>query len=141
MKKIIQNVIFVCAMLAVGAVKADTLYEVETSGLVFKDTLSVEVFSDPDYPNITCYVNLPSRTLSFEDQTDVAMQCVSAPFESGVELTSRKNVFSQKKSWFFKNMVIDRVYDKEHMNMVYVSYTKKMDGDNASSAITVVSVL
>lgn len=50
MKKIIQNVIFVCAMLAVGAVKADTLYEVETSGLVFKDTLSVEVFSDPDYP-------------------------------------------------------------------------------------------
>ena len=141
MKKIIQNVMFVCAMLAVGAVKADTLYEVETSGLIFKDTLSVEVFSDPDYPNITCYVNLPSRSMSIEDQTDVAMQCVTAPFESGVELTSRKNIFSQKKSWFFKNMVIDRVYDKEHMNMVYVSSTKKMDGDNASSAITVVPVL
>lgn len=79
--------------------------------------------------------------MSIEDQTDVAMQCVTSPFELGVELTSRKNVFSQKKSWFFKNMVIDRVYDKEHMNMVYVSYTKKMDGDNASSAITVVPVL
>ncbi|BES53102.1 protein CreA [Aeromonas phage phiWae14] len=141
MKKFIQGLMFVCAMLTIGAVKADTLYEVETSGLVFKDTLSVEVFTDPDYPNVTCYVNLPSRSLSFEDQTDVAMQCVSAPFESGVELTSRKNIFSQKKGLFFKSMVIDRVYDKEHMNMVYVSYTKKMDGDNASSAITVVPVL
>ena len=141
MKKFAQAVMFIGAMLTIGAVKAETLYEIKTSGLVFKDTLSVEVFTDPDYSNITCYVNMPSRTLSFEDQTDVAMQCVAAPFKSDVELTSRKNLFSQKKGLFFKNMVIDRVYDRNHKNMVYVSYTKKMSGDNASSAITVVPVL
>lgn len=139
MKSFIQGILFIGCMLAIGVVKANILYEVKTSGLVFKDTLSVETFTDPDYPNVTCYVNLPSRTLSFDDQTDIAMQCVASKFLD-IELKSRKNVFSQKKGIFFKNMIIDRVYDDEHANMVYVSYTKKMSGDNASSAITVVPV-
>ena len=98
------------------------------------------MFNDPDYPNVTCYVNLPDRALDWDDQTDTAMSCVAtAPF-GDVPLKSRRNVFSAKKGLFFKHLQTDRVYDEQNGVLVYLSYTKKTDGDNASSAVTVVTV-
>ena len=127
-------------LVAVTAAQAEVIYSAETTGLVFKDKIHVEMFNDPDYPNVTCYVNLPDRALDWDDQTDTAMSCVSTgKFEA--EPTTRMNVFISKKGLFFKNMRIDRIYDKKNNVLVYMSYTKKVSGDNASSAVTAVPVL
>lgn len=118
---------------------ADIIYSAETSGLVFKDKIHVDRFNDPDYPEIACYVNLPDRALDWDEQSDTAMTCVATGPIKG-ELTSRGNIFASKKGLFFKELRTDRIYDAENHVLVYMSYTKKMDGDNASSAITAVHV-
>ncbi len=127
-------------LVAVTAAQAEVIYSAETTGLVFKDKIHVEMFNDPDYPNVTCYVNLPDRALDWDDQTDTAMSCVTTASFGNVPLKSRRNVFSAKKGLFFKHLQTDRVYDEQNGVLVYLSYTKKTDGDNASSAVTVVNV-
>lgn len=137
MKKLILG-----AMLAMAAVsaQANIIYSAETSGLVFKDKIHVDQFNDPDYPNVACYVNLPDRALDWDEQSDTAMTCVTTgPFKG--ELSSKQNVFRSKKGIFFKALQVDRIYDADNNVMVYMSYTKKTDGDNASSAITAIPVI
>ena len=127
-------------LMAAATAQANIIYSAETSGLIFKDKIHVDMFNDPDYPQIACYVNLPDRALDWDEQSDTAMTCVATGPIKG-ELTSRQNIFASKKGLFFKTLQTDRIYDAENNVLVYMSYTKKVDGDNASSAITAVPVL
>lgn len=118
---------------------ADVINEVTTSGLLIKDTLETHRLVDENV-GVTCYLNLPSRTLSIEDQSDVAMQCIKTSNVDPVNYKSGKSVFKSAKSWFFKSNHVDRIYDRSSHAMIYISYNKKMSGDNASSAISVVKL-
>ena len=135
MKKI--KFLMCLCLLFVSSVSATVINTVQTSGVLFKDTLETHMLYDKE-SNIACYLNLPSRTLSIEDQSDVAMDCVKLGDASSY--TSKKMLFNMSKSWFFKNNVIDRIYDSSNNTMVYISYNRKMSGDNASSAISVVKL-
>lgn len=127
-------------LVAVTAARAEVIYSAETTGLVFKDKIHVEMFNDPDYPNVTCYVNLPDRALDWDDQTDTAMSCVTTASFGNADLVSKRDVFNARKNPFTKVMKVDRIYDHKNNVMVYLSYTRKVSGDNASSAITAVPV-
>ncbi|MBL4693366.1 MAG: CreA family protein [Magnetovibrio sp.] len=49
------------------------------------------------------------------------------------------DVFRQSKNiLFFKTMHVDRFYDKARNVLVYISYTSKLTGKNASHSISVV---
>lgn len=122
-----------------GQVLADKLYEVKTSGIMIKDSLEVHVMDDPTIDGITCYYTLPKRSLSFEDQTNTSISCRQVGRING-NLTSKKNVMSASKSWFFKSLKMDRIYDKKRNVLIYVTYTKKLAGDNASNSISVVPI-
>lgn len=127
-------------LVAVTAAQAEVIYSAETTGLVFKDKIHVEMFNDPDYPNVTCYVNLSDRALDWDDQTDTAMSCVTTASFGNADLVSKRDVFNARKNPFTKVMKVDRIYDHKNNVMVYLSYTRKVSGDNASSAITAVPV-
>ena len=118
---------------------AETLYSAKTSGLVFKDEIHLEVFDDPDHPDISCYVALPDRSFKFDEQSDTALTCVNRGRAIATPGT-RQNVFKSSKGIFFKYMVVDRIYDSRRNVFVYMSYTKKMGGDNASAGISVVPI-
>jgi len=75
--------------------------------------------------------------MSFEDQTNSSISCRQVGTISGT-LTSAKSVFSAKKGAWFKSFRVDRFYDKSRNVMVYLAYTKKLSGDNASHSISVV---
>ena len=137
MKKIFAGIVIGLLCLS-WKLHAETIYTAKTSGLVFKDEIHVDVFSDPDYPEVSCYVALPDRAFKFDEQSDTELTCnVKEPIT--VPLSSRTNVFSSSKGIFFKHMVVDRIYDKKRGLLVYMSYTKKMEGDNASAGLTVVN--
>lgn len=122
-----------------GAASAERLFSVTTSGIFIKDKIHVEVFDDPTIKGISCYINLPDRGFSFDDQSDTALACRQVGPIVG-DLTNEENVFGKSKGLFFKAMTVDRHYDAKRNVMVYISYTKKMSGDNASSSISVVPI-
>lgn len=142
MKKYLSMVmalVFSCTMMMAVPVHAERIAKIETSGLIFKDSLEVHAFDDPYIDGVTCYVNLPKRTLSIEDQSNTSISCRKVGEISGT-LKSRQKIFKQKKSWFIKSLYIDRIYDRKRNVLVYVSYTKKLSGDNASNSISVVAL-
>lgn len=137
--KLFKRVLLVIACVMPMCSNADVINDVATSGFLIKDTLETHRLID-DESGITCYLNLPSRTLSIEDQSDVAMACVKTSNVDPKNYKSSRSVFKSAKSWFFKSNQVDRIYDRSQNAMVYISYNKKMSGDNASSAISVVKL-
>lgn len=124
------------SMLSLTA-NAEMIARVETSGMFFKDHLEIHAFNDPTIKGISCYVTMPKRSLSFEDQSNSSISCRQVGTISG-NLTAAKSVFTGSKGAFFKSFRVDRFYDKARNVMVYLAYTKKLSGDNASHSISVV---
>lgn len=130
---------FFIFMLCCSNVYSEQLGKISTSGLVFKDYLEIHAFDDPNISGITCYVTAPKRSLHFVDQTDSSISCRKTGKIIG-NLVSKSKIFKQKKSWFIKSMFVDRIYDKKRNVLIYISYTKKLSGDNANNSISVVVV-
>jgi CreA protein len=120
-------------------VQAEMLHKVKTSGMMIKDSLEIHAMDDPDIKGVTCYYTLPKRTLSVEDQTDSSISCRQVGPISG-ELSTKESIMKSSKSWFIKELYIDRIYDKGRNVLIYVSYTKKLTGDNANNSISVVPI-
>jgi len=118
---------------------AEKIGTIATSGWIIKDTLEVHAFNDTDIEGVTCYVTLPKRTLSIEDQTDTSISCRKVGKVSG-DISSSARIFKNKKSWFMKSLYIDRIYDRKRNVLVYVSYTAKLSGDNANNSVSVVAL-
>ncbi|CAN0190215.1 unnamed protein product [Pylaiella littoralis] len=112
--------------------------EISASGLVFKDKLNVEAFEDPQVKGVTLYLSDFSRPVAdklmngdiFSDPSSAGLFCVrSGPMEVKAGLNSSKEgeeLFKEDRS-FFKSIVVRRIYDKEANNVVYVSYSSKLD--------------
>ncbi len=134
-----KTVIMVVMAMAflVSTASAEMLYKAKTSGMVMKDSIELHVVDDPDIKGVSCYFTLPKRSMSFVDQTNTSISCRKVGPISG-KMTNRKKVFSASKSWMVKKLVIDRIYDKKRNALIYMSYTKKMSGDNASNSVSVV---
>ena len=129
--------VLIAGLLAASTVHAEKLHEVKTSGMVIKDALEVHAFDDPDIKGITCYYTLPKKPLSVEDQTDSSVSCRQVGPISG-NLSTKSSIMEASKSWFVKELRLDRIYDKGRNVLVYLTYTKKLSGDNANNSISVV---
>lgn len=119
------------------ALSAEKLYVTKTSGILIKDSIEVHAFDDPYISGITCYFTLSKRSLSIEDQTDTSISCRQVGPVNG-KLATQSNIMNASKSWFFKSLKMDRIYDSKRNVLIYFTYTKKMSGDNASNSISVV---
>eukprot|EP00903_Cladosiphon_okamuranus_P018685 g17198.t1 len=129
-----------------GASDKRAVGEISASGLVFKDKLNVEAFPDPKVKGVTLYLSDFSRPVAdkllngdmFSDPSSAALFCVrSGPMEVVDGLNSSKEgeeLFKEDRS-FFKSIVVRRLYDKEANNVVYVSYSSKLDaGSDANKS-------
>ncbi|CAM9230854.1 unnamed protein product [Choristocarpus tenellus] len=117
---------------------------IPTSGLIFKDTLNVEAFSDPKVDGVTLYLSDFTRPVSdklmngdfFSDPSSASMTCVrSGPMKVQDDTTTSKEgqeLFKEDRS-FFKSIVVRRLYDKEEGNLVYVAYSSKIDPNTDSN--------
>jgi CreA protein len=120
-----------------SAADADTIGTVTTSGILFKDSIAIKAFDDPDYPGIVCYVTMPDRSLSWDDPSDTSISCRLVG-ERPKSPAARADVFSEAKNPFFKVTRVDRFYDAKRDVLVYLSYTRKSSGENHSHSNSVV---
>jgi len=120
-----------------SAADADTIGAVTTSGIIFKDSITIKAFDDPDYPGIVCYVTMPERSLSWNDPSDTSISCRLVG-DKPTNPAPRADVFSEAKNPFFKVTRVDRFYDARRGVLVYLSYTRKTSGENHSHSNSVV---
>ncbi|MBL4888404.1 MAG: CreA family protein [Candidatus Lindowbacteria bacterium] len=138
MKKLILAMI-IAASPALSPAFAESIGSVQTSGFIFKDSVTIHAVDDPTITGVTCYVTTTEiGGPNLEDPTDSSLACRQTGTVTGT-LTAREDVFKQSKNiLFFKTMHVDRFYDKKRNVLVYISYTSKLTGKNASHSISVV---
>jgi CreA protein len=139
MKKMLSIlVLFMIMAHNVSIANGETIGESKSSGLFLKDTISVNAFDDPDYPEIVCYTtDVEIGGPNLENPSNSSISCRLIDTFKG-KPTTKKDVFSKSKSPFFKRLTVDRFYDKKRNVLIYLSYTKKISGSNASHSVSVV---
>ncbi|AUS02924.1 CreA protein [Vibrio phage 2.275.O._10N.286.54.E11] len=135
MKKVLLGL-----MLAVtfGA-QADQIGKVTTSGIFFKDSIEIYEFQDPTVDGIACHITYADKSFSTDNPTDSSISCRQTKqvlTSKGPIGSDKENIFKKSKSLFFKVMKVDRFYDEKNNTLVYISYTKKAEGNNAAHAIS-----
>jgi len=125
-------------LLATPAV-AEPIGTVQTSGMIFKDSVTIHAVDDPTIGGITCYVTSTEiGGPNLEDPTDSSIACRQTGAITGT-LGPAEDVFKRSKNiLFFKTMHVDRFFDQKRNVLVYISYTSKLTGVNASHSISVV---
>ena len=113
--------------------------EVQTSGLVFKDTLRVEAFNDPKVQGVQLYLSDFQRPVTeklakgdvFSDPSQGGLTCSRAGKVVVTSAASRsldgEEVFSESRSLVFKSLKVRRLVDKEGQNVVYAVYSQRLD--------------
>ena len=134
MKKVIFMMVAMVMSFSAGAYEVG---KVKTSGMIMKDSIEIHGFLDPTLTGVGCHVTLPKKSLSFSDPTNSSVSCRQvSPTITGDYTANVKNLFKAKKNLFFKTMRVDRFYDATTNSLVYITYTKKLTGDNASHSIS-----
>lgn len=122
-----------------SAAIAEEIGTVTTKGLIFKDSITISAFDDPDYPYVTCYVTTADRSLSFENPSDSSIACrLIGESNKNDNIVDKSDVFKSGLNLFFKYQKVDRFYDPTRNVLVYISYVRATGGENHSHAISVV---
>jgi catabolite regulation protein CreA len=112
--------------------------EIAGSGIFFKDTLNVESFDDPKVKGVTLYISNFQRPLNerltkdfFNDPSFASVACAkTGPVAIADNIAIGKGgeeVFEENRSLLFKQLRVQRIYDKEKNTVIYVSFNTRLD--------------
>jgi len=120
--------------------------QLKGSGLVFKDTLTVERFEDPKVKGVVLYISNFERPVTekftkgnfFNDPSQSSVACArtgqKVAIASNINKTPQgEEVFEESRSLMFKTLRVQRVYDEEKKTAVYVSYSTRLDKNDDSN--------
>jgi len=124
--------------MAALASESRVIGEIKGSGLIFKDTLTIESFEDPKVRGVRLYISTFQRPLAerlskdfFSDPSYASVSCAkTGPVQIADNIAMGKEgeeVFEESRSLLFKTLRVQRVYDKETNTMVYVSFNTRFD--------------
>jgi len=109
----------------------------------------ISAFDDPKINGVTCYVARP-RTggikggLGFaEDPSIASVSCSqTGPIKFVDEIDGDEDgekVFDESRSFIFKSLQIDRIYDKENGSLIYVARTTRIIEGSPATSLSVVA--
>ena len=109
----------------------------------------VSAFNDPKVNGITCYIARPKTGgikggLGLaEDPSIASVSCAqTGPIVYNGKIdtgTDGEEVFDESRSFIFKTLKINRLYDKENGTLVYVARTTKVINGSPMTALSVVA--
>ncbi|CEM11152.1 unnamed protein product [Vitrella brassicaformis CCMP3155] len=119
--------------------------EIAGSGLIFKDTLNVEAWSDPKVEGVTIYIADFARPITerfqkdfFSDPTSVSLTCAqSGPVKISPSASRSKDgeeVISEARSLLFKSIKVRRLIDEKSNNIIYVAYSTRFGDDDSNKS-------
>jgi CreA protein len=144
------------AALALAACVASSVRAADEPDLIFKrstvfkwltpnDKLATYGLDDPDVDGVACHFTVPERgglkgwLGVAEEVSDISLACRQiGPIRIKQKFGQGEDVFSQRRSLFFKKMQIVRGCDEKRNVLVYMVYSDKLiEGSPKNSTSTV----
>lgn len=111
------------------------------------DRIEIEVFDDPDFHNISCYLSyakkggLGESINAEEDTSEVSIACIKRSNEKIVVAPEKQNpteIYKRRASMVLKTTQVVRHYDSKRNSFVYLVYSDKvLDGSPKNSVSAV----
>lgn len=109
----------------------------------------VEAVTDPKIKGITCHVTYFDRSIIdrlskgnwFEDPSNNSIACrQTGPIEIGdIDLSKEgEEVFREGMSLIWKQLVVNRIYDRENDTLIYLIHSRQVVDGSAKMAISTV---
>ncbi|HMQ57646.1 MAG TPA: CreA family protein [Rhizobiaceae bacterium] len=109
----------------------------------------IDAISDPKVAGVTCHIAYFDRGLIdrfqkgnwFEDPSNSSIACrqtgkiVIGDIETG---KGGEEVFREGRSLIWKQLVVNRIYDKENNTLIYLSHSRQVQDGSAKMAISTV---
>ncbi|MCA1968168.1 MAG: CreA family protein [Rhizobium sp.] len=142
---------FLSTSLALAALAAPA--SAETVGKVGVDWVGndivVEAVTDPKIKGVTCHVTYFDRSIIdrlskgnwFEDPSNNSIACrQTGPIEIGdIDLSKEgEEVFREGMSLIWKQLVVNRIYDKANDTLIYLIHSRQVVDGSAKMAISTV---
>lgn len=109
----------------------------------------ITAFDDPKVKGVTCYVARPKTggikgAIGFaEDPSIASVSCAqTGPISFSGKIDSDdsgEEVFDESRSFIFKSLEINRIYDQENGSLVYVARTTRIIEGSPDTSISVVA--
>lgn len=111
--------------------------------------LIIEAVPDPKIGGIICHVAYFQRGLIdrlqqgnwFEDPSNASISCAATGqiTVGRIELDRNgESMFDERRSLFFKRIVVNRVYDKANNTLIYVAFGREIQKGSAKMSISTV---
>ncbi len=148
-------ILFSAAMVSISA-QAEEIGSVSTVWKLVgpNHKIIVEVFDDPDIPNVSCWVSRPktggiSGAVGLaEDPSYGSIACRQrGPIVLSEELKRRLvretedggvKVFQERTSPIFKTMQVTRMYDAQRNTLIYIEWSDKLVEGSPKNSLSVV---
>lgn len=136
-KKILVIICFIVMTVNSNSYAEEVIGEVKANGMIFKDTIQIIAFDDPDITGITLYITSYNRSLSFSESGRSSISVRKVGVVSG-KITSKNNIYKNSRNPFFRETIIDRFYDKKRNVLVYLSYQDSVSSEKSYHQVSVV---
>lgn len=132
---------------ATSAVRAEEVGKVGVDWM--GNDIVVDAVSDPKVKGVTCHVTYFDRGMLdrlkngnwFEDPSNNSIACrQTGPIEiSDIDLSKEgEEVFKQGMSLIWKQLVVNRIYDKANNTLIYLVHSRQIVDGSAKMAISTV---
>jgi CreA protein len=134
-------------MMGVSTTLAEEVGEVGVDWL--GNDIVIEAVSDPDVEGVTCHISYFDRGLIdrlqkgnwFEDPSNSSIACrQTGPIKIGeIELDEDgEEVFKQRRSIIWKQLVVKRIYDRTNDTLIYLSHSRQVQDGSAKMSMSTV---
>lgn len=138
---------FCAVVMSVAAASSEEVGEVGVDWL--GNDIIVEAVNDPEVEGITCHISYFERGLVdrlqkgnwFEDPSNSSIACrQTGPIKVGdIDLDEDgEEVFKQRRSIIWKQLVVKRIYDKSNETMIYLSHSRQVQDGSAKMSLSTV---
>ena len=149
MIKLVKVLAAGCLVAAASALplRAEQVGEVGVDWL--GNDIIIEAITDPQVQGVTCHVAYFDRGIIdrlqkgnwFEDPSNSSIACrQTGPISIGkIDLgEDGEEVFKQRQSLIWKQLVVKRIYDKAHDTLIYLAHSRQVQDGSAKMSISTV---
>lgn len=144
----LKHIVLLVMMMFSFAAVGEEIGSVSTTFRAFgsNDSIKINVFDDPQVKGVACYLSsaktggISGSVGLASDTSDASVACrQSGPISFSDDLKSGMDVFTAKRSLFFKELHVVRFIDRQRKMLVYLTYSDHLVDGSPKNSITAVS--
>jgi CreA protein len=143
-----KSFLLAAGLLAAGSAMAEEVGKVGVDWV--GNDIIIEAIEDPEVEGVTCHIAYFERSIIdrlsqgnwFEDPSNASIACrQTGPIVVGAGVDRSKDgeeVFRERRSIILKTLRIKRIFDEDHLTLIYLAHARELTEGSAKMSLSTV---